>query len=722
MGLVSGSSGNSNSQTSSPSLSSFSLRRSQSQKPSLNQPTFGLGKPSNFNNQFTAHLRTNEIKHQNNNDQDDDEDNDMHQATKSIKSLPPLRSTSYLNRINNGDPSSEPILSNGKTLIAKPSQLVKPIVNTTDMGNRTQAARFNPSVPTKQSFPSRMPTTKQPAVVSVDKMGGSIATISRRLSLQHTGYNSLSLKMNEPTNEQDKLDNDQEFSDQEDDEDTSGSDDDDATTATTMTQTSDSNVQSISKVNSEFNSMIQMLSSSAILGESDINVESSLFTSYENDFKRKRNNSAREEASESSFISATKQLPRVKSTISQTMGNNVIKSQSINFGARNQSLKKTTQPAINTALNSKKQTKNELKLQRPRSRIIFDPTNSQFHVSCTAEDAYQDDEDDNDDDDDDEEEEFSEDDTSSEIEDDQLQDDTSLKLLDAKNKMIGKLKCLPSAQDNDGEGDTIRRLKDYRGSLESLRLIRAEPVRQAPNSNDETPPPPYGSLVKPQQNNCLPPRSKSPAGFALKSLFGLHQNNQQQQKTATVVRHSSLRSSNSGASLIKFNDDYTSKAATKSVGQTNKESPFNNKQNIGSELLQKASKKLSASSSSLTSKFKFISSGSKQQSPIEDSNTSSPKDGRPSLKYDPSSFGGKTTLAYNQAQKVSATNLVSGDKLLAQKCLSLPNFCTLLSGCPQNMNMFARCVCDLDRRELTGQQVPVFLTSSRLYGVFGRPT
>lgn len=489
----------------------------------------------------------------------------------------------------------------------------------------------------------------------------------KRLSLQHSGYNSLSLQLNDlsrtrtsdenqsegSAESSDEMEENGDYEDSEGPEEAMTEDEDDATTATTMTQMSDSNLM-LESANQELNSMIQMLSSSAILGDrmnkSDKDPNSESSTSYENDPKF--------HATKQDRTGTNKQeLPRVKSKL--------IKSQSLSFNQRaiearrkgsnessqlsgrsliyqdlkrpsilrqksgllDDNLKKSFQSSstVSTASLSTSTTSssesadqkqiqqsvhNKVKLARPRSRIIFDPTSNQFHVSCSEslEDGFCDD-------------------LASSNHDDG-EDESSIKLLDTQDR-IGALKCLPRATESnnfsigknelerdEGESETIKRLKDCRGSLQSLIMSSQRSLDPDKDKGEESMP--SNSLPAGQVDSAK--HRRSPVGAALRSLFGLQSSasnrnassngETKSSKVATIVRHGSLKCDvrsnyqnvpeTTNERKISLQNDcspHYEQASTSAVRHTN----------LGSDLLYRAGKKLSASSSSLTSKFKSIS-------------------------------------------------------------------------------------------------------------------
>lgn len=157
---------------------------------------------------------------------------------------------------------------------------------------------------------------------------------------------------------------------------------------------------------------------------------------------------------------------------------------------------------------------------------------------------------------------------------------------------------------------------------------------------------PYGSLpssadhfdhhYSDNNNSYNNNHRKSPVGSALRSLFGLQSSssrnsihvvnnsglvrnnscnngNNKEKKVATIVRHGSLKSD----SRLYIQDVHERPIERKislqdrSTSSNDYSTPVStSKHHLGSDLFQRASKKLSASSSSLTSKFKFISSAS----------------------------------------------------------------------------------------------------------------
>lgn len=487
----------------------------------------------------------------------------------------------------------------------------------------------------------------------------------KRLSLQHSGYNSLSLQLNNSSRTKtsdedqsevsaessDETEENGDFEDSEGPEEAMSEDEDDATTATTMTQMSDSNMM-LESANQELNSMIQMLSSNAILGDrmnrcdKDPNSESS--TSYENDPKFQATN----QESTSTNIAG---LPKVKSKL--------IKSQSLSFNQRAiesrrkgsnessqlsgrsliyqdlkrpsilrqksglladnskesfQSSSTVSSGSLSTSTTSSSESTdqkqvqqgvhNKIKLARPRSRIIFDPTNNQFHVSCN--DSLED--------------RFCDDVATSNLDDGD--DEASIKLLDTQDR-IGALKCLPRLEGNnfttgkneaeheEDESETIKRLKDCRGSLQSLIMSSQRNLDPDKHRGEESTP--SNSLTSGQADSAR--HRKSPVGAALRSLFGIQSSagsrntsssgEKKASKVATIVRHGSLKCN------VRSNYQNKPEVTERKISLQNECSPHHEKApasavkhtNLGSDLLYRAGKKLSASSSSLTSKFKSIS-------------------------------------------------------------------------------------------------------------------
>lgn len=373
---------------------------------------------------------------------------------------------------------------------------------------------------------------------------------------------------------------------------------------------------------------------------------------------------------------------------------NVLKSQSMSF---NQQQGLTTSQAISvgfcsgsddkfrstngTVRNALPRRSASIKSSRPRSRIIFDPIKSEFHVSCST-DTSSDGSEQRDKDTvpevvaslncvrkgsltlDSEESSASNDGDNNQGHsspdmalDMNNIDESSLKLLEAQSKILS-LKHLSVVRQVSDIGDG----KDKQGGQPTIsqsdnpKMSMQEPTPcQLPPKG---PPPPPPSTK----------RCKSPVGSALRSLFGLKPNSsatnkqQQQQNTsqlqqhtripvdtsanckkiATVMRHSSLRldprrqtivfSGRGGIPSIENNSALKGAvpvpksvsidggcAPLSSMNHCLQGNPPQSQQlpqqhigsySLGSDLLHRAGRRLSASSSSLTSRFKFIGSPS----------------------------------------------------------------------------------------------------------------
>lgn len=420
----------------SSSSSSFCIRRSQSQR-----PTTQLGYKRDTSSNFTAHLRLRNQAQQEPEEEAEDE------SSKCIQSLPPLKSASYINKLSSNLQSSNSTTSSkvAKSPPEKPSQLVKPLPSSRQT-SRSASSNAQSSSESKKIPESRLNTFgyANKANSSSDATGGQQR--GRRLSLQHSGYNSINLKLNYSTPEQstngDHSEHEEQQSDSEED-----NFDDEITTATSMTQTTSESNQMLSKANQELNSMIQMLSSRAILAESvanDANDSVSLSSSsYENGKKKIPKKCSVEQKSkiiksQSMSFKSVADKPEYRRSSTKVAMKPTNKQVSVSYNRREQTIT-TTSYQPDSKLNSEP-TYQSSKLARPRSRIIFDPTSSQFHVSCT-DDAL-----------DQMETELSQDsstdttndalpDPLDEEDDDDYQDETSLKLLSTHNQ-INELKYL----------------------------------------------------------------------------------------------------------------------------------------------------------------------------------------------------------------------------------------------------------------------------------------
>lgn len=655
---------------------SGSYRQSSSFTVHLRQTTPVAGSAATSMSRYRTNTRRGSLD--DNDNDEDEEDHDMNNLP--VESLPPLRSTSYISRLmtpNRDSPKTKTIedTTRGETRsVAKPSQLVKPLVarkSTSGPGRSSSrtAAAATTTTTTRGQDSSSDTTSHQSSSTDSSSMSSSCSSAAtttsdqhknqtyscsaatsrlpcpqasadaRRLSLQHSGYGSLNLKLREPAtrasntptvqaseNEASDGEDDEEEEDEEDDDDDDEDEgqEEDSTTATTLTDST--NIMSAS-VGHEFNNMIQMLSSRAILGGTD--------------------KAASAISREQSNLS---QLPRVKKDSSK-----VVKSQShMSFNAGDNQQQSRQQPLM-----SRQQTGEPnyvisgQKLARPKSRIIFDPTSSQFHVSCSIEDNCND----SNNNEDGELSSSGEDNSSDEIglssmgllepmdsftgstADTNDQDEVSKSLLNTQSQILSL------TQQISPNRDPMRRLSERRGSLESLVRIAAPPSKALPDiprRPELTTAANYGLLSSSMDRNR---RTKSPVGSALRNLFGFGANQQQQQstgdsesiarsaparetteypvvptrtKTATIVRHSSLRSDPRLYNNRLLNTKSVEREYSKSpdmqvqphretaTSECGKSSANISSHNLGSEFLLKAGKKLSASSSSLTSRFRFM--------------------------------------------------------------------------------------------------------------------
>lgn len=275
--------------------------------------------------------------------------------------------------------------------------------------------------------------------------------------------------------------------------------------------------------------MIKMLSSSAILADSEQRARAS-------------SNKACVSSTDSQPAGAPQtRTPRLKSK--------VLKSQSLSFD----------------------QVSGRSLLARPSSRIIFDPTSSQFHIS----------------------------DSTLGRPSDEQQSLTSGLSFDSSSSSSSDSSSYPAALADR----SAQLLLDTQQQIIGLKSLA---------SSDE-------QLVVPASSPAVGPlsagvRRRSPVGSALRSLFGTSRHSTVSgsnsadtggppRRLATVVRHGSLRC----PSLTGEPSLACSRAASPPAPGS-RESSMNRYTGLGSDLLQRASRKLSASSSSLTSKFKFIAS------------------------------------------------------------------------------------------------------------------
>ena len=667
--------------------SSYSVRRSQSQRP---QASFGLQRPlaSSTSGPFAFKLRaggqqaTSRLEA---NNRAEEEEDDEEEAARAVESLPPLKSASYICRLSGEargsqeagkvagetldasrakEPRSEPALRTARSSLAattttfgqlqKPSQLVKPLPSSTATsgGKRSlSSSRLAPAAAAASRQPERQTSqlsmlpsygSSQLKPTATGRLGGLSSKVpapkeaaeqapNRRLSLQPASRPLQSRLKVQPASKNGKIedveddvsddyevdadgegdedqeeedDGEEEEHDNDEEEEEATDEEDDATTATTI-QTSDNSQGPLASASRELNSMIQMLSSSAILSDSDRLISQA---------NRRR----------SSVESSQQQrVPRVKSSNGPVMARQVLKSQSVSFG----------QSCVASRGN-----KSIRSLPRPRSRIVFDPTSSQFHVSCSLDDSpptanCQSSESESDDDDDKDESLSLEEQLAGDLlrpagsatsgrDSIPVAGETNRQYPAVTRSLISaqsQLKCLPrlGADQPDGrhDSDTIRRLKDCRGSLESLVTITSG---QSGGQAE--------AQVEAQEPRRTPDsRRRSPVGSALRSLFGLGQQQQpvadvasQRQpvagsrKLATIVRHSSLRTD---PRLGRLSPGGPSTLDRKpSLGPVGEAAPAPEqplpRSHLGSDLLQRAGKRLSASSSSLTNRFKHIISSS----------------------------------------------------------------------------------------------------------------
>lgn len=530
------------SQSQRPNQATVANQHQQPQQPQNRQSTF-----SNSSIKFSPKSLTSRSKSQLEQEQSSVEDDEFEteDSSKCVESLPPLKSTTYITKLMNNssrqesrdiDAKSEPIcttninnksnlLTSNSFINSKPSQLVKPLMTKTSRSTTNETAQaeatkidstyssvYNNSTSGKLNYSTKLPGSMLPSLAS--KLKNDSSSSHKRLSLQPARYNSANRdnkpsnlvsasndhrkqqlsssdhesdeRINYEDNEGDQEDGELEDGDERGDEggENDDDDDDDATTAETMTQMSDSNMI-LTSANQELNNMIQMLSSSAILGESGM-ME---LTSDRQDLGQRKL-----ERISSLGSTSYKMKPSHQAALSTTkttrLKNEVIKSQSLSFATNNSKQQKTisngSKRKFLTKIDSQSSFRNnqysdrrnsqqcsneDLKLPRPRSRIIFDPTNSQFHVSNFVT------QDDNNEEDDEYEEERYEsvkclsnnssgDDSSSSTTNDDLvnpltdscgnqmnasqvceyndQDEASLKLIDTHNQII-TLKYLPTS-------------------------------------------------------------------------------------------------------------------------------------------------------------------------------------------------------------------------------------------------------------------------------------
>lgn len=507
-------------------------------------------------------------------------DDDQEEDSRCVESLPPLKSTSYISRLarcnpaDQTEPLSEPINTCSASHrspkqaadpdIEKPSQLVKPLVNDrrplgSAPNRRSMSAnRMEPksqlAMPTSSRGQSQTPVARSavPSLLRFPQVACRTNNPAGHSPQQHSGYNSISLQLTggkqqqeadtsrihpgEDTGE-DGDENDEEESDE----------DEDATSAETITD--NANELNLDNANRELNNMIEMLTSSRILNES----ESSLSSNRTANIHRRQS-------------SVQTRLPEINQTrLATSAPSKILKSQSLSFNGGAHCARR---PLVGPQ-----------RLARPQSKIIFDPTNNQFHVSCNVTDSTATLNATNDDC---SEMSYSDSTTTSssnnnnnDIEtkapdstqtdarcstttnDSPDDDESSSKLRDAQSRLY-TLKYLPLQDDivqdaNSNDTDTIKRLKDCKGSLESLITIRTTSSNATYN---DSPGP-----ANEQQQQVAARQRASPFGSALRSLFGLHNNSNslrpqtppdersttdelrgRTNRVATIVRHASLRS------------------------------------------------------------------------------------------------------------------------------------------------------------------------------------
>ena len=463
--------------------------------------------------------------------------------------------------------------------------------------------------------------------------------------------------------EEDEEEEDEEEEDQEDQE------DEDATTATTMTQMSDSNEHELESADRELSSMIQMLSSRAILQESDQRLSSqkgsqlrpssgtrkgSLETELEGAWRPGGSGSGGGSGGaiggEQTGVQRS-QLPRMKAQFGPSISlgqsalgsGSVLKSRSVSFNggpltaAAEEQEPRPRQSRLFSA-HMLSQLPPGRKLTRPPSRIIFDPTRSQFHLSCSHQ----------------QEQEAraqlsgaghapassigqsdadsvsssagsSAGSSASSLDTDRLgEEDEASRSLMATHSQLSGLKCLgASLQEESG---TIRRLKECRGSLESLSSIATLGSQAAAGAGATPERNQVGVARSPAEQRGAPApagrrrSARSPVGLALRSLFGRPptQTQSSAQSQTESQPHFQTRQSSAGpqvgspaatsaptaAFAIARHASLRADPRVPAGGQSQEAAG----QQL--DLLQRASKRFSVSSSSLTSKFKHMISGS----------------------------------------------------------------------------------------------------------------
>ena len=696
--------------------SSFCVRRSQSQRPT--------GQLSRLASNLAGQP---ELKNQPNFRPSRDRELEEDGGVKQVISLPPLKSACYIKRLITADrePQSEPIRATKSSPLAqlKPSQLVKPImtvdtdfVRQKDPTNEAPVsrARFGSAIGSEFAktrgkgaaeaastfLPNQSKSGRQsmlPGLAAASKLASQPkesqrrAENGRRLSLQHVGYNSLSLQMSRsqgPGGEQlrsggeslhrggqssgEESAEDVEADGAEDLEDGDGDEDedDDATTATSITQTSDSNLM-LNNTNHELNSMIQMLSSSAILSESNSangsNLAPSVANYDQNHYGQNERASKFGKTSDYLHSSSSAQLSQVK--------NRIVKSQSLSFHkqtnarANNESssvannlqqprgspmsqLSVALQSSFELAQNGKLTRGSDreldrgaesqgIRLPRPRSRIIFDPTSSQFHISCAQEDegklndSSDSSTDSNEDNSPANERPATE--RRQQRRQHQQQDEASIKLLRAQDEIMslrygrqGKQKVRKPDCEQQDCASSIRRLKECQGSLESL-VMNLQPCDQQTRDEGKRDDISLAQNGVEQQNY-----RRSPVSSALRSFFGIQSGENRESnetklrpKVATVVRHASLKSTCRPFELEQEGKSSRERKTSLQDERPIKSQPPAKSTNLGSDLLYRAGKKLSASSSSLTSKFKFISAAPSSSQSQANKTTAQPFGGSP---------------------------------------------------------------------------------------------
>lgn len=572
---------------------SFCVRRSESQRARCGSQ-FGYqaqgtaSKRPNFARRSSASVSIDTIENQ--------ADNET--SMKQIEGMPPLKSESYISRLLMSTPGQTKTTPTTTTTTAKASMVSGSSQSCRVSGqSRSNNIKGLASIGTQSSTESGDSSNRKSSVsnstssesaTTTNSMSGSklpsasfrIKTETRTESVGEmkniVANNSPSVSSDEDEDEDDEIE-ESESEESEDEE----YEDDDPTDATSMTQSTGS-----SQANRrELNNMIQMLSSRSILNESDSShqMASPNITGSALPKLKQTNGQSRLAKSQSSVLNNKNNIEgfsRATTSTTTTTNNSRLLIEAGSSGIN------TRLPVRRNSLKSGQQAMNSLDDEskivnvraRPRSRIIFDPISSQFHLSEQPIDG-------------------SDEHRAGGLQSRSLTSSSSSSSVDFGNPSVDKF-------DESDHDEASMKLLDAQHQIITLKYFpRAEEELNKDN-------------LEAKADNRERKSTKSPVGFALRSLFGLQSSasresvdvcngkgnnnniNNRKDIETSLVRRNSLRSEyKSGLS----NGD------TKVGGNL-----VSNAHQIGSDLLHKATKKLSASSSSLTSKFKFMPSSNSQ--------------------------------------------------------------------------------------------------------------